>query len=415
VFVQQGGTLSIVGGSLGDANAKGGRAGAKATAGQAYGSAIFIQGDQSVTVAAPTGALLTINGTVADQTGAGGRGPKSGAGTLVVGNSVDSGMVKLAPSNGANTYTGGTMLAAGTLELTTVGAGGTGAITFAADANATLRVDSTAMPSNTIDGFATGDTINLRDVTYDPNGTATLNIATNSLTVTEGGHNYVLQFDPDQSFTGEYFHLANGAGTGVTVNSIACYARDTRILTDRGEIAVEALTIGDGLITAGGAVRPINVRPIKWIGRRCYAGRFLTANPDVVPVRFRAGSLGSALPRRDLLVSPEHAMFLGGVLIPARCLINGTTIVRARELARVDYYHVELDTHDVILAEGAPSETFMDDDSRGMFHNAAEYAELYPYAPEPVGYCAPRVEGGYQLEAIRDRLAEVASEMAQAA
>jgi hypothetical protein len=72
----------------------------------------------------------------------------------------------------------------------------------------------------------------------------------------------------------------------------------------------------------------------------------------------------------------------------------------------VDYFHLELDSHDVILAEGAPSETFIDDDSRGMFHNAHTYAELYPDAPAtPALYCAPRIESGFRLETIRQRLA----------
>jgi hypothetical protein len=125
-------------------------------------------------------------------------------------------------------------------------------------------------------------------------------------------------------------------------------------------------------------------------------------------VRIYAGALGGGLPRRDLLVSPDHAMFLDRVLVPARHLVNGTTIVRVAGLPRVDYVHVELETHDVILAEGAPSETFLDDASRGVFHNAREFEALYPDAQQVQGYCASRVEQGATLEAIRRRLAGVA-------
>ena len=191
---------------------------------------------------------------------------------------------------------------------------------------------------------------------------------------------------------------------------IACYCSGTLIVTDCGEVPVEALAIGDTTTTASG-----QHRPIKWIGRRSYAGRFLAANPNVQPIRFRVGSLGGGLPRRDLLVSPEHAMFLDGLLIPAGCLVNGSTITQERGLERVDYYHVELDSHDVLLAEGAPSESYLDDDSRGVFHNAHEFAVLYPNARTQGQFYAPRMTDGYQLEAIRRWLAVVAGEIAAAA
>ena len=202
-----------------------------------------------------------------------------------------------------------------------------------------------------------------------------------------------------------------GAGffADVDVGASPCYCPGTLILTDLGERPVESLEISDTVVTVLG-----EHRPIRWIGRRSYAGRFLRANSNVQPIRFSAGSLGNGLPRRDLMVSPEHAMFLDGLLIPARCLVNGSTIVRDR-VERVHYIHVELDTHDVLLAEGAPSESFLDDDSRGMFHNAHEFGALHPNAPDPGRFCAPKVDAGYALEAIRRRLAEVVEELARAA
>jgi len=166
-------------------------------------------------------------------------------------------------------------------------------------------------------------------------------------------------------------------------------------------VPVEDLKIGAKLLTGSGALRPI-----KWIGRRRYGGRFIAGNKDILPVCIKADALADNVPRRDLWISPHHAMFIGGLLIEARHLVNGTSIVQAGHADTVSYFHVELETHDVIVAEGAPSETYMDEDNRGMFRNADEYETLFSDAPTPAAqYCARRVDDGYELEAVRQRIA----------
>ena len=146
---------------------------------------------------------------------------------------------------------------------------------------------------------------------------------------------------------------------------------------------------------------------LKWIGRRAFSARFAGNNPDLFPIRFKAGSLADNIPARDLLVSPKHAMFLDGVLIPAEHLVNGATIVKEKPGDDIHYFHLELDSHDVLIAEGAFSESFVDDDSRGMFQNAYQFRALYPEErPREAMYCAPRVEDGFVLDRVRRRLAE---------
>ncbi|CAI9122247.1 Hint domain-containing protein [Brytella acorum] len=226
-----------------------------------------------------------------------------------------------------------------------------------------------------------------------------------TLTVTEGNTSTTLSLTGD--YTGEYFALSADrfGGTVITATGTPCYCRGTRIATERGDIAVEELVIGDQLLTVSGAMRPI-----RWIGRRSYAGQFAATNRDVLPVLFRAGALGDAVPARDLMVSPLHAMYLEEVLVPAEALVNDVSILRMENVDRVDYFHLELDTHDVIFAEGAASETFVDDGSRGMFHNAAEFRMLYPDAIRlEARYCAPRVEDGETLAAINRALVQRAT------
>jgi hypothetical protein len=126
---------------------------------------------------------------------------------------------------------------------------------------------------------------------------------------------------------------------------------------------------------------------------------------DVLPVCIKAGALDEKVPRRDLWISPHHAMYLDGILIEARDLINAMSIVQAEHAGTVEYFHVELETHDVIIAEGALSETYLDEDNRAMFHNARDYEALYPAVAAVAPYCAPRLEDGYEVERVRQRLA----------
>jgi uncharacterized repeat protein (TIGR03803 family) len=200
--------------------------------------------------------------------------------------------------------------------------------------------------------------------------------------------------------------LAGGTNGGTVFEitnsgfAVACYARGVLILAEAGEVAVEDLAIGDSVMTVAGITRPI-----KWIGRRSYSGRFIMGRRDILPICFKAGSLADNVPKRDLWISPHHAMYLDGVLIEAKDLVNGASIVQAEQVEKVEYFHIELDSHDVIVAEGAFSETFVDDDSRGMFHNAREYADLYPRkAAGAARYCAPRLDDGYVIEAARARI-----------
>jgi glycosyltransferase involved in cell wall biosynthesis len=254
-----------------------------------------------------------------------------------------------------------------------------------------------------ISGFAPGDKIDLTQVSFDSGGSAQL-LSGNVLHVVEHGVAFDLHLDPAQNLRGAIFHLQND-GTGGTLiteeNNAPCYCAGTLIATVRGEIAVEELAIGDEVLTAHNGPRPI-----KWIGRRSYAGRF-ARGAHILPVCFKAGALGVNRPRRDLWVSPHHAMFLDGVLIEAIDLANGASVFQADRVERVDYFHIELETHDVIVAEGAFSESFVDDDSRAMFHNASEFAARYPDMPAaPARYCAPRRAFGAKVEMARKRIAQ---------
>ena len=184
--------------------------------------------------------------------------------------------------------------------------------------------------------------------------------------------------------------------------ALACFAGGTRIRTRRGDVPVEALIAGqDVAITAAG-----RAAPIVWIGRRAIVPARLPNPDDVMPVRIRAGAIGPGQPARDLALSPDHALFLDGVLIPARLLVNGRTITR-QAVERITYWHVELDRHDVLLAEGVPCESYLDTGNRGAFENGGAVTALHPAFSRQVWQasgCAELVERGVRLAAIRQRL-----------
>jgi hypothetical protein len=180
----------------------------------------------------------------------------------------------------------------------------------------------------------------------------------------------------------------------------SCYAPGTRVATPSGEMAVEDLQIGDLVATVSGGAKPV-----KWIGRRSYSAADVAGAVNLLPVVIRQGALGAGLPQRDLMVSPMHALLIDDVFVPAVALLNGVSITRRETAGPAEYIHIELDQHDAIFAEGVPAETFVDDNSRAMFENVAEYYDLYGTTESPRGFSAPRIEEGYQLEAIRSRIA----------
>lgn len=173
-------------------------------------------------------------------------------------------------------------------------------------------------------------------------------------------------------------------GTDVFLSNVVCFAAGTRILTQHGDVPVEALAEGDMVVTvstsgdsgssAGGHV----LRPVTWIGQRRLD---LSAHPRpelAAPVRIRRDAIAPGLPGRDLLLSPDHCLFLAGRLMPAKLLINGMTIVQERQAPAVHYFHVELARHAVLLAEGVAAESYLDTGNRAFFANAGLAVVLHP-------------------------------------
>ena len=152
-----------------------------------------------------------------------------------------------------------------------------------------------------------------------------------------------------------------------------CFAEGTLISTPSGEAKVQDLSNGNLITTQDG-----RAVPVKWVGRQTL--RKWRHGAHMQPVRIRAGALGNGLPHTDLTVTADHGMVIDGMVINASALVNGHSIdfVPMDELEdSFTVYHIETEAHDVILANGAPSETFVDAVTRSHFDNYQEYLDLY--------------------------------------
>ena len=278
---------------------------------------------------------------------------------------------------GAITATGGTLVLTdaisgqGTLNIATGAALEldaavitTGGLNFTG-VNETLILGAAATMSTTINGFGPGDTISLKGQQI---VASEYDTGTHILTI-HGADNIARTL----TLAGNYTQALLTPQAGV-ISEPACFAAGTPILTERGEVAVENLAVGDMVRSWSGGSRPV-----RWIGcRRVNCARHPKPR-DVLPIRIRADAFGDGMPARDLFLSPDHAVYIPGrnVLIPIKYLIDDDAIARV-EVAAVTYFHVELDEHDVLIAAGLPAESFLPGGDRGWFENADGPIHLFP-------------------------------------
>jgi len=223
----------------------------------------------------------------------------------------------------------------------------------------------------------------------------------------DAGH---LLLNTNADGTGQYYAISTSPYTrSQTVTftetqlgdyQVTCYCTGTLIRTARGEVAVEDLQVGDLAVTAFG-----EHRPIRWIGHRSLDLRQCPDQAAVQPFKIAKDAFAPGRPERDLFVSPGHLIcvdVLGEVLIPAFCLANGSTVQQV-ERDSVTYWHVELDSHDILVAEGLPAESYLEADDRSFFGKNGQSPALGSAAS---GRCRPFARDGALVELVRERLSE---------
>lgn len=310
-----------------------------------------------------------------------GGGPGEGTGTIGSG-----GLVIVDGSEGAGTIwelTGGATFSSGqSFQRGTFEFSGTGNLLD-------LPGDSVNNGSGiTVTGFDYGDT-------------AILGVASNADAVTASLSGGVLTLTQDDSTVqqiSDFAIAADAVASDLKANVVngeyvvtLCFYPGTRLAAEHGEIEVQDITEGTMLRTVTGALLPV-----RWLGWTDISLRFADKQ-RALPIRIKAGALADGVPSRDLLVSPDHAVFAGGVLAQAGALVNGTSIIRETGVPEnFRYYHVELATHELLLAENCPAESFVDNVDRINFHNWGDRATPATAVTE---MDLPRVKAARQLPA----------------
>ncbi|MDR3521818.1 MAG: Hint domain-containing protein [Acidocella sp.] len=194
------------------------------------------------------------------------------------------------------------------------------------------------------------------------------------------------------------FSRDSSGGTVLADN--ACFCAGTRILTTRGDIAVETLKIGDEVITCNG-----DTAPVRWIGYRHLDISRHICPAKVQPICINADALAEGVPSRDLYLSPDHAIYHDGFLVPAKALVNGANITQVIR-RHVTYYHVELEEHAVLFAEHLPAESYLDTGNRDCFENSCGALQLHPDFAQDYrerNSCGIFIETGPVVASLRDR------------
>jgi hypothetical protein len=400
VTVMGGGTLNVVGygSSLAVTVQAGGRlfvstfgAGVGATAVTVgSGGTVVVQGYTGAHTGAPFQSVV-LDTTLLAGAGMSVSGGMGGIG-IASGTTLDGGASATAENGGTLVDT---TISGGSAVLLS---GGSAAGGFDFAAGGSLVVSGGAVFGATVSGLnTTGSTIDFRGLADLSGGaTASLNSTTDVLIVSGDTASVTVQL-ASGSYSGTAFS-ALADGSGGTLVQLACFARGTRIRTEAGEVAVETLAPGMPVALARGGVARV-----AWVGHRLVNCQKHPRPETVWPVRVAPDAFGPGMPARPLLLSPDHAVWVQGALIPIRYLVNGASIAQV-ECPSVEYWHVELPSHDVILAEGLAAESFLDTGNRGAFLNGSRAVQLHPDFAQRAwdsDACAPLAVAGTALERAR--------------
>jgi antigen 43 len=277
----------------------------------------------------------------------------------------------------------------GTLMLNSNGTAGVlGTFSSSGITNFSDLTSATGLGTISINGFGSTDTIDLLGF-----AATSETFGSNALVLTNTSNAHATIHIQSSILSTSSFQLSSYDGTLGSQITLLCFVAGTQIATPSGETPVEQLAVGDLVRTRRGQAKPIT-----WIGKGSglvTRGRRNAATPVIV----RKGALADNVPHHDLRVTKGHSLYLDGVLIPVEFLVNHRSILWDDRAQEVTICHIELERHDILLANGAPAESYRDDGNRWLFRNGNTGWDQAPKQP-----CAPVLTGGPVVDAAWRRL-----------
>jgi len=240
-----------------------------------------------------------------------------------------------------------------------------------------------------------GGTVDSYRMYYDDNitiGGGSETIKTFQMTVGGVTRSFVMNDDAltiPGAGVGVSFTLDTYAGyTNLDYNNIPCFTTGTMIETDRGQVPIEMLVVGDRVKTQDNGYQTI-----RWIGASTLSRRDLVLRKHLCPITFDVGALGPGLPNRRMQVSPQHRMLITGwnvelafgmdeVFVPAISLVGNPGIWQDMQADGLTYFHMMFDNHEVVFGDGVPSESFLAGETIRNGMDEAQLAEILELFPE---------------------------------
>ncbi|WP_252348153.1 Hint domain-containing protein [Gluconobacter sp. P1D12_c] len=285
-------------------------------------------------------------------------------------------------------------------------ASGAVADTTVISSGAVLTLQSGGILTETI--LSSGGRIDLDGLSYSDGETATFVSSGGAyyLNVTSGGNVvYSTRMQGDYSSNGVTLTKDDDGSTIAELGPV-CFLGGSLIQTPTGEVAVEDLRAGDEVVVIRDGTE--QVERLNWVGRKKAQVR---KGPHLdeagYPVRICKGAVSKRVPHTDLLLTPEHCLYLNGVFIPVRMLVNGSSITYATDITSYDYYHVETASHDVIVANGLTTESYLDTGNRNSFAQPGSIAHFSTVVKSwEHDASAPLVTDRAVVEPVHARLAQ---------